>query len=819
MNDIESDPMYRSWPSGIQELLRATFPGVIRQIRRNLFNLVRSSPSKVAAVEVADRSTTLAAATLGGLAAVLFLDPAQEETVELVKLADLFYKHKIPLRIGFIFVVNTEDEVDGLVDVGVALYRLLSYVAEEYDLPQALTSMVSMFNRIAVGESLSVDVITGHLKRNFPKANAGRVLGPDSEYDDKRQAGARFYEESGLGVLPVALFNGIPLDPEEMDPGELETLILQRIMDATNVFQRAAFTDYLMEQPHVVPRINPLILSTDRRYLDFTASPVADDWEDTTMFSYLDSRDKTAVVAKRIKYFTKNGEEKEEPAEWKQSHHFTPSAAVASFGFMRLNEDGMSGVTTSKQGRALSFTPEDPAAREPRCCCKRAGPDDGTLLAGRGVCGGMDADAFEKRFNTMEADFVRSQQLFCRDVLRLGTGQRAVISNGRRPLIMSDGDVGAEEAVIPAVREEPADLLAIIGPLEDLEDFPVEDFTLLERMASSTSAEKVKANVKQMGMKGKQASDLIMKLDALLAAAPRKESRKDIHFAKDVHSVLQLSPRDGEVVYDVVAVLSPRDGEVVYDVVAVVLSQVVNVKLQVLSQVVNVKLQVFMNCRAKLSELPLKSFYRLVLEADVNFLANNSMSPGPGARFTELPESPLLTLNMITPDSWMVEAVSSPHDLDNIHLQEVNAMVSAEYELEHLLLEGHCFDLSTGQPPRGLQFTLGTGHQPLLQDTIVMANLGYFQLKANPGAWILRLRKGRSEDIYQILAHDGTDSPADAGDVVVTLNHFQSKIIKVKVQKKAEKINEDLLSESTESRGLWDSIARVSWLGGSAVAD
>lgn len=28
---------------------------------------------------------------------------------------------------------------------------------------------------------------------------------------------------------------------------------------------------------------------------------------------------------------------------------------------------------------------------------------------------------------------------------------------------------------------------------------------------------------------------------------------------------------------------------------------------------------------------------------------------------------------------------------------------------------------------------------------------GYFQLKANPGAWILRLREGRSEDIYQVL--------------------------------------------------------------------
>lgn len=98
-----------------------------------------------------------------------------------------------------------------------------------------------------------------------------------------------------------------------------------------------------MEQANVVPRMNPLILSTDRQYLDFTATPgelcyssciidslapytyniylftfiyfllflscfaVVDDWEDTTMFSYLDSRDKTAVVAKRMKYFTNSG--------------------------------------------------------------------------------------------------------------------------------------------------------------------------------------------------------------------------------------------------------------------------------------------------------------------------------------------------------------------------------------------------------------------------------------------------------------------------------------------------------------------------------
>lgn len=54
---------------------------------------------------------------------------------------------------------------------------------------------------------------------------------------------------------------------------------------------------------------------------------------------------------------------------------------------------------------------------------------------------------------------------------------------------------------------------------------------------------------------------------------------------------------------------------------------------------------------------------------------------------------------------------------------QVSGVVNAEYELEYLLLEGHCFDVSTGQPPRGLQFTLGMRQEPLMHDTIVMANL------------------------------------------------------------------------------------------------
>ncbi|XP_071000902.1 UDP-glucose:glycoprotein glucosyltransferase 2 isoform X1 [Oncorhynchus clarkii lewisi] len=769
INDIETDSMYRSWPSGVQELLRATFPGVIRQIRRNFFNLV------------------------------LLLDPVQEESIELVKLAELFYKHKIPLRIGFVFVVNTDDEVDGTTDAGVAFFRLLNYIADEYDLSQALMSMVSMYNKVEIGEALSVDTVSAYLKKKFPKASAARILGEDSEYDDKRKAGAVFYKKSGLGPLPLALFNGVPLNAEEMDPDELETVILQRIMDTTNFFQRAVYmgqltegtdvVDHLMDQANMVPRINPLILSTDRTYLDLTASPVVDDWEDTTMYSYLDSKDKTAVIAKRMKYFTKNDEDgingvtvwivgDFEKASGRRLLLNALKHLRASAGVRVGVIDNPSGGAPSEDSTVLYravwaalLTQKNKAAVE---FVQKILKEETVQLLQQGtkmknlLVKGMDADAFEKKFNTMEVDFIRSQQLFCRDVLKLHTGQRAVVSNGR-----------------------------ILGPFEDEEEFNVEDFHLLEKITLSTTAEKVKARIKQMGSKGKQASDLVMKVDALLAAAPKGEGRRDFRFVKDEHSVLHFAPREDEVFYDVVAIVDPVTRD----------AQKMSPLLIVLSQVVNVKLQVFMNCRAKLSDMPLKSFYRFVLESDVSFLANETVSAGPVAHFLELPESPLLTLNMITPESWMVEAVRSPYDLDNIHLQEMKGVVTAEYELEHLLLEGHCFDLSTGQPPRGLQFTLGMSQDPLMQDTIVMANLGYFQLKANPGAWILKLREGRSEDIYQILAHDGTDSPADSGDVKVVLNSFHSKIIKVRVQKKSDRISEDLLSEATENKGIWDSIA------------
>lgn len=106
-----------------------------------------------------------------------------------------------------------------------------------------------------------------------------------------------------------------------------------------------------------------------------------------------------------------------------------------------------------------------------------------------------------------------------------------------------------------------------------------------------------------------------------------------------------------------------------------------------------------------------------------------------------------------------------------------------------------------------IKFT-GTENQPVVVDTIVMANLGYFQLKANPGAWILRLRQGRSADIFDIISHEGSDTPENSTDIKVILNSLRSHVLKLKVQKKPDKLNADLLAEDDSHSGIWNSITR-----------
>ncbi|XP_069752683.1 UDP-glucose:glycoprotein glucosyltransferase 1 isoform X2 [Narcine bancroftii] len=768
INNLEMDSKYRTWPSNVQELLRPTFPGVIRQIRKNFHNFV------------------------------LIIDPMDESTSELLTTAEMFYINDIPLRIGLVFVVDDSDETNGLKDPGVALLRAFNYVADELDDMNAFQTIISIYNKVMPGQKLTIEHIISTLEKDFTNVEMTSILGSDSAYDRNRKEGKDYSKQTGLGPLPIGLYNGMPLTRDQLDPDELETVMMHKILDNTAYFQKAVYlgelnndqdvVDYIMNQPTIVPRINPRILSSERDYLSLSTN-ANNGVDDYAHFAFLKTEKKSAAVANSISYLSKRDDKYIRPLTFWIIGDFDDSLGrqllyeslkhLKSSNNLRIglinnpiNEPTKENTVIARAIWAALKTQNVNNAKN--FITKLTKEETARALAeGADVMefavGGMENEEFKKTFESVDLDFILSHRSFCKDVVKLNRGQRAIISNGR-----------------------------IVGPLEETEIFNQNDFHLLESIAFE-AAEKIKMKVQMLSIEEDLASDLIMKVDSLLSSKSKGEARVDLQFFEDRLSAIKLRPKEGQVYFEVIAITDPVTRD----------AQRLSPFLLVLNRLINMNLRVFMNCQAKLSEMPLKSIYRYVLEPETTFKADGSFAPGPVAKFLDMPQSPLFTLIINTPESWMVESVHTSYDLDNIYLEEIDSGIAAEFELEYLLLEGHCYDVSTGQPPRGLQFTLGTSANPVVVDTIVMANLGYFQLKANPGAWVLRLRKGRSEDIYKIYSHDGADSPPGTDEVTVVLDSFKSKIIKVKVQKKPEKMNEELLSDGdVENEGFWESIKR-----------
>lgn len=97
----------------------------------------------------------------------------------------------------------------------------------------------------------------------------------------------------------------------------------------------------------------------------------------------------------------------------------------------------------------------------------------------------------------------------------------------------------------------------MIGPLEEEEVFNQDDFLLLENIILKTSGERIKSKVTHFGIEEDRyapgcflliddllwanaaslfrASDLVMKVDALLSSQPKGEARVEYGFADDRH--------------------------------------------------------------------------------------------------------------------------------------------------------------------------------------------------------------------------------------------------------------------------------------------
>lgn len=150
------------------------------------------------------------------------------------------------------------------------------------------------------------------------------------------------------------------------------------------------------------------------------------------------------------------------------------------------------------------------------------------------------------------------------------------------------------------------------------------------------------------------------------------------------------------------------------------------------------------------NKIPHPRFYRFVLPG-------NQVG-----HFHNIPKScPLLTMSLDVPSSWVICPKYSSYDLDNIRLAHISLQhVSVLYSLTHILLEGSCVNTRDDSTPRGLHlslslFSLSDKKQIEEDNTLVMANLGYYQLKAKrPGIYTISLRQGKSEDMFHFVISD-----------------------------------------------------------------
>ncbi|CAJ0836769.1 10428_t:CDS:10 [Entrophospora sp. SA101] len=202
----------------------------------------------------------------------------------------------------------------------------------------------------------------------------------------------------------------------------------------------------------------------------------------------------------------------------------------------------------------------------------------------------------------------------------------------------------------------------------------------------------------------------------------------------------------------------------------------------------------------------------------------------PSALFNNLPKDLLLTLGMDVIQPWVVTPKVSVYDLDNIRLTNVNVRVDSIFELKNILIEGHARDLTLNTPPSGLQLILkedinssndkndSIKTNRIIDGTIVMENLGYFQLKANPGIWLLGLRENcRSSEVYEIesVGSEGWYSRnVEEIGYEITLNSFEGLMIYPRMRRKKGKENENLLNfkdgvnlnndDDEANKGIWN---------------
>ncbi|CAL1385560.1 unnamed protein product [Linum trigynum] len=790
LNNLEEDAMYKRWRSNLNEILMPVFPGQLRYIRKNLFH------------------------------AVYVIDPASRCGLEAVDMIISLYENNVPVRFGLLLYssdfLNKVELTGGEVHSSATertenkssvIIRLFLYMKENYGVQTAF-QFLSNVNRLRLeSEDISEAPEMHHVEGAFvdtllPKANSHPQdmllkLLKDQTYKELSQESSMSVLKLGLSHMKCPLLmNGLVADSTEEALMNAMNDELPRIQEQVYYGHITSRTDVLEKflSEGGISRYNPQIIAEGKEKPRFTSlmsavlgeesvindinylhSPnTVDDLKPVTQLLVADITTKRGLklLHEGIRFLIEGSKVS------RLGVLFTASQDIdlPSLLFVKAFE-----VTVSAYGHkknALTCLDYITSYYEQKYVFPSSGAVESTQIFLDKIyeladSNGLSPKAYKSVLPTLSMKdmkiYLSKVAQFLFRLLRIESGVNAVITNGR-VMIPSEGSFVSHDLQLLESVEYKQRIKHIVDIIEEVEWQEADPDLLTSKFVS----------------------DVIMCVSSAMATRDRSSESARFEVLNDKHSAVIIENEDSSVHID--AVIDPLSP----------IGQKVASLLNVLKKYIQPSLRMVLNPLSSLVDLPLKNYYRYVVPTMDDFSGTDYTVPGPKAFFANMPLSKTLTLNLDVPEPWLVEPVIAVHDMDNILLENLGdtRTMQAVFELEAVVLTGHCSE-KDHESPRGLQLILGTKSMPHLVDTIVMANLGYWQMKASPGVWYLQLAPGRSSELYS-LKEGGVGNEDKHFSKRITLDDFRGKVVHMEVVKKKGKEHEKLLLSSdddSESRG------------------
>ncbi|TPX30824.1 hypothetical protein SmJEL517_g05698 [Synchytrium microbalum] len=762
-NDLAKDKRYLGrFQDSVQELLRPSFPGQMKYIRKNFVSTIYA------------------------------VNLAIPEQLRMVLESLAYIDRDIPIRMGIVPVIDTTDETNILV-TELVLYALHHETRKEAKaLLQAL--LPELQKKLPPSElATAITAVWSRLSPSIALATVKQTV--DGEVESVKKFMSRLGINAKLGAIFV---NGVYLDADEAYQQKMVQtyfshidFLIRKVMEEEITDETDPF-ELFMDLPSVNSRRNEYIFISDTFPLKMVDVAQADDYG----------------VIDNLKYL---------------SSSYSKESGLAPMSIWLVADF----TTNSGAQLALNAIKSLKSADRIRIAFLHNGASSDVIPALHNVLA-LAGDA-------LTIDNIESYIMAYLEEKKPSLPESAKVldtqAQNRMKSFILDGLSIAPESVMIVINGR------VVGPLTEASLLNEDDFHLLVNLERKERAaglwEKIQAVPSSSTWSDSTIATVMLKVQSVVAGSVTDISAGSMYtnqksrvpewllsIKQDTtpHLTFLNSPASDAAYLRVLVVIDPASHA----------AQKISAILNVLKQLDKTHVEVRLAPVAKLSQAPVKRFYRYLIDAEPAFDDKGYLEHS-HIRFDNMPMDPLLTLGYDVPNAWVVSAISCKHDLDNIKLSKLDAAssvkgVEAIFELKHILVEGHARDLSNNQPPRGLQFILGTPSQPDMEDTITMSNLGYLQLKAFPGVLDLRIRPGRSRDLFEMVSaadsyssrrNLATDSLLGTEGSKIAVSSFEGVTLFPVVTRKAGMEYEDVLQPDEpekEDNSMWKSI-KGSWAG------